>query len=358
MSDHDHDHDHDDADAPGWDAIDTALAQVYGVREPDAHFGTVVPYDAGGDEPLTGISGFWRDAPAPHWHLVTYGCTELFSKESDDPEVSGFGFEFTLRVAQPEREEQPPSWALNFLQNLGRYVFETGNRFATGHTMDLNGPIALDTETLIRGVTIAADPELPPQDTPNGRMQFLQIVGITLDELDACRRWSSAGVQPLLAERVPLLITDLDRGSITDQRDVQEAVTEGVRRDGSSQAFVNTQTMSWRIEGDRLRVTLGALDIESVQLALTGRVAHNLGYGVVGPAGGPITLQPGSPAGWQTDSDGDPVIIIDDAALAAMQRDLAPQRGTYVWESLPNVVIAVEPTEITDQDGNVIETVG
>jgi hypothetical protein len=32
------------------------------------------------------------------WHLVTFGLTELFAKESEDPRVSGWGYELTLRT--------------------------------------------------------------------------------------------------------------------------------------------------------------------------------------------------------------------------------------------------------------------
>lgn len=35
-----------------------------------------------------GVSAF---AEPDHWHLVSYGLTELFGKESDVVEISGFG---------------------------------------------------------------------------------------------------------------------------------------------------------------------------------------------------------------------------------------------------------------------------
>lgn len=83
--------------APGWDAIDAALARLYPGVEP-WHVAPDVPTRLGGDDPLHGISAYRRDDPVPHWHLVTYGMSELYEKVSDDPDYSGWGFELTLRV--------------------------------------------------------------------------------------------------------------------------------------------------------------------------------------------------------------------------------------------------------------------
>jgi hypothetical protein len=179
------DEDYDDDSAPGWDAIDAALAELYGDREPDRHYGTVMRWSLGGDDPLDGLSAYKITDEGPaHWHVVSYGMTELYDKESDDPDESGWGFEFTMRVACDPEDDEPPAWALNFLQNIGRYVFNTGNVFAAGHHMNINGPIALDHDTKIRAIAFSDPPKLPVEvESPHGTFGFLHVVGITLDEL-------------------------------------------------------------------------------------------------------------------------------------------------------------------------------
>lgn len=167
--------------AKGWDAIDRALAPVYADQQPK-HYGTFLSYRLGGRDPLQGISSYSRVSPVSHWHFVTYGLSELYEKESDDPEVSGWGFELTFRLSRPANESEPPAWVLNFLQNLARYVFETGNVFQEGHHMNLNGPICLEVETPIRAICFVSDAELPEITTPNGKLLFLQVVGITESE--------------------------------------------------------------------------------------------------------------------------------------------------------------------------------
>jgi suppressor of fused len=87
----------------------------------------------GGPDPLEGLSVYRNPGPPPHWHFVTYGFSELYEKAGQDSDLSGYGFELTFRLAAGE-EAEPPAWALNLLQNLGCYAFETGagSRRATG----------------------------------------------------------------------------------------------------------------------------------------------------------------------------------------------------------------------------------
>jgi hypothetical protein len=200
-------------EAPGWLAIDAALQRVYGNVEP-AHFGTCISYSLGGPDPLDGISAYKSDEVAPHWHFVSYGLSELYTKESQDSGISGYGFEFTFRLLRADDETEPPMWALNFLQNLARYVFHTGKVFAPGHRIPANGPIAQGQETEIHAATFVEDPQLGTIDTPHGRLQFLQIVGITNNELQFMQQNGSDEVLKLLAEVSPLLITDLNRKSV------------------------------------------------------------------------------------------------------------------------------------------------
>src|SRR3569833_80157 len=121
----------DDDEAPGWDAIEKAVNTRIKDTEP-LHWGT----DGLAGQGLYGLSAYRADDA---WLLVTFGMTELFGKDSDDPEVSGWGYEFTMRV--PRDGDEPPQWALKLLQQLVSYVFDKGEPFADGHRMDPGGPI-------------------------------------------------------------------------------------------------------------------------------------------------------------------------------------------------------------------------
>ena len=203
----------DEPRAIGWDAITAALTPIYGGREPK-HYGTILPMAIGGKDPLQGISVYKNLEPLPHFHYVTYGFSELYEKEGDNAELSGYGFELTFRLACGIDDEDPPVWALNFLQNIARYVFSTGNRLEEHHHIDLNGPIALAEETEIRFIALAKDPQLGEIESRNGRVTFLEVVGLCTDEYELIKEWDCGRMLEHVGRQWPLLITDLNRKSI------------------------------------------------------------------------------------------------------------------------------------------------
>ena len=116
----------------GWDAIDAELEKLYGDTEP-RHYGSIIKYWMGGEDPLDGTSIYDCEEQTPHRHIISYGMSELyFSPESADTEFSKWGFEFTFRITpcklDPDSEygtPHEPFWAINLMNNLGRYVFES-----------------------------------------------------------------------------------------------------------------------------------------------------------------------------------------------------------------------------------------
>ncbi|RKN16504.1 suppressor of fused domain protein [Micromonospora musae] len=261
------------SEAPGWDAIDARLAELYPDVEPK-HYGTLHRFALGGPDPLDGVSFYPRDEPVPHWHVVGYGMSELYAKESDNPDESGWGFEFTIRPARDIGETEPPMWAASLLQNLARYVFSSGNWFEPGHHMNANGPIRLDYETELTALAFTEDPELGTIPTPHGRVQFLQVVGLTGDEYAAARQWDTDGVLHLFAERVPMLVTDLDRPSITDDPAVRAAIEEGRARDGSSTGLLMIAGFDWTAEQDTVRLRFADVTTTMVAEAVRDRLSH------------------------------------------------------------------------------------
>lgn len=231
-----------EASTAGWDAIDQALAKIYGEQEPK-HFGTIIPYVLGGDDPLDGISAYKADSPYPHWHFVTYGFSELYDKESDNAEYSGYGFELTFRLVRQPEEEEPPAWALNLLQNMGRYVFNSGNVFRSGDYLDANGPICLDSDTQLTALAFVQEPVLNAIDTPNGRMEFIQMVGITKDELEAMQAWNTLGLLNASQSHLPFYITVLDRESLLRIPEIAEAAERGMKDEGSNTGFLFVQQL-------------------------------------------------------------------------------------------------------------------
>ena len=210
--------------APGWAAIDRALAMLYPGQVPH-QFTSERAYDLEGQAPLPAVTVHEGSGPA-HWHIVSYGLTELFEKSSPDPEHSGFGFELTLRLPKRSGEETPPVWAVRLMQALGHYVLSGHAGLDTGHVIDLGGPLAppqvgengQERPCALEGVVLVPDPRLGELGTPFGRVLFLQLFGLTRDELEPMTGWDLKRKVGLVMEYDPLAITDPARGSMREDR--------------------------------------------------------------------------------------------------------------------------------------------
>ena len=191
-------------EAPGWDAIDAALRVVHGDTEPLHR--ALTPGVAFGS-PLQGVSAY---GTADHWHFVTYGLTELFAKESEVAEISGFGYELTIRTPR-DGEAQPPAWPFTLLASVAGAA-RAGHDFCVGHRLQVGGPITGDPGCALEAVAFTSDPSLPTwTESPHGSFEFYTLVGITPEELGEMQASSTAAVLDRLAEHNPLLITDASR---------------------------------------------------------------------------------------------------------------------------------------------------
>jgi hypothetical protein len=203
-----------DAPAPGWDAIDSRLNEVYKGQEPK-HWGTIIKHMMGGEDPIDGLSAFQcTDGGTDHQHFITYGYSSLYYDEGAvGGDFSGFGFEMTFRLASRLPPQEEPIWVLSLLQNLARYVFKSGKWFEQYHWIPANGPIRANYETDIVGLAFVNDPVLGAVDSPHGRVEFIQAFGLTQSELDSLTDTKHTAERIIEHHRKtnPLLVTDLGR---------------------------------------------------------------------------------------------------------------------------------------------------
>jgi hypothetical protein len=191
-------------EAPGWDTIDRAAAGLYGAQvprhvgySPGLHFGSG----------LQGCSSYWAD---DHWHFVSYGLTELWAKDAEsDPGISGWSYELTMRVRSSP--EEPPAWAFNLLETIARHTRDQLHPFQVGDCLDPGGPITGASATRLTAVAFTLDGTLPRVASPNGTLEFRQLVGVTADELAEMRSTSTNAVLDRLKTDNPLLVTDPSR---------------------------------------------------------------------------------------------------------------------------------------------------
>lgn len=208
----------DEDDAVGWLEIDKVVESIYGDQKP-RHYAPPVHYMLGGEDPLDGVSIYDSQKDMFHRHLVSYGMSELYyNEEAAGGEFSKWGFEFTFRLKPFAEDGDDPTWVVNLMNNLARYVIKSGKWFEEYHVIPANGPIRLNStaEINIVGVAFVSDPELGKIQTPHGEVSFLQMVGLTANEMNRITSASSAydEVKKVLDEMKttnPLMITDLLR---------------------------------------------------------------------------------------------------------------------------------------------------
>jgi hypothetical protein len=122
--------------------------------------------------------------------------SDLYAKESKESEDdwSGFGYEFTFRVAK-NADNQPPLWPVEVMVSMARAAYK-GEDFAAGHTVNI-GPIDDRKETTLTALLVVTDPAIPILDTPNGKVALLLLVGV---EGPVRERALEIGTDAVLAE--------------------------------------------------------------------------------------------------------------------------------------------------------------
>ena len=196
----------------GWDAITQAMLALYPDQTDPIHYAPVLSYRMGGNDPLDGISIYDGGS---YYHFVTYGFSELYEKESQHAAYSGLGFELTLKLKKDGIRKRDKEYKniCGILQTLARMSSEDGDIFSpeeyiyTGQTTGIDA----DGSSQITGFLTMED-KLGTMDTPNGKVQFVQLVGATDAELKALVE-DKTTVSALL-EKLPDGLTDYTRDSI------------------------------------------------------------------------------------------------------------------------------------------------
>lgn len=168
----------------GWNAIEDAFLTVYPGQIDHKHYGVLIPWSLGGNDPLDGISIY---DGGDYWHFVTFGLSELYEKETDDPEYSGYGMEFTLRLKKGcyEDEENELHGICGIFQSIAKITFNSGELFNPYEYIYTGQKTGMDVRQMsqLTGFITVPDTKVAGIDTPNGRVDFVEFIGATDAEL-------------------------------------------------------------------------------------------------------------------------------------------------------------------------------
>ncbi len=200
-------------EAPGWDAITAECNRVYPGQTDPLHLSPIMKWRFGGNEPLDGISIY---DGGEYWHFVTYGLSELYEKETDDPEYSGYGMEFTFKLKKDayENEEIELKVICGILQHIARMTFTNGDLFEANQYIYTGQETGIDAkeESNITGFITVEDDKFQTLQTPFGKVNFVQFIGVTKEEIEAVKDQKITVSQ--LRELLPSDVTDYHRESV------------------------------------------------------------------------------------------------------------------------------------------------
>ena len=198
--------------APGWDAIEKEFSRIYPDIAP-SHYATNMAARAifGGDEYLDGYSIY--PSAKGYYHIVTFGMTELYADEDRlGHEWNKWGYEMTIKLKENSPEDC--IWAINMLGNLARYTYKTERFFEAYQYVAGDGTsLHIGEESKITALITVPDTEVNTLDTIYGKTEFIQLVGITEQELQAILKDYNnvSKLVELMKQDNPDLLTDMKR---------------------------------------------------------------------------------------------------------------------------------------------------
>ena len=251
---------------PGRAAIDAALDTLY-PKTRDHRFG-LQPAPGEKAPPLEEVVAYRSLAPKPYWHYITYGLSELGNRRAAGQGRSGYGIELTLRL--DDASETPPTWPINFLRWLAGTVRRDGNPFGVGHSLPLLPNMLDKVSKGTEAVAFALDAELGSVNTPNGTVEFLQVIPLTSDEYTLAGRWDATRIFAEMKSVSPALLWQPSRTSIL-KGPRGTLIEQQAKLDGSAQALDYSAELKW----DDRTVWLDAIQRHSVIKFLRYRVAYD-----------------------------------------------------------------------------------
>ncbi len=201
-----------DDSAPGWEAIDAEFERAYPGQTSPKHYAPIVHWVLGGNDPLDGISVY---DGGDFWHFVTYGMTELYVKESDNADCSGYGYEMTFKLKKGayDDDEGELRCICGILQMIARLAFTKGEVFAPYEFLYTGQETGIDAyqKSNITGFICVPDPTVNSLQTEFGKVDFIEFIGMTDAEL---KTLDTVGSVMEIYEELGSDITDYNRASI------------------------------------------------------------------------------------------------------------------------------------------------
>ena len=257
----------------------------------------------------------FRGSAPDHWHLISDGIRNSF----EDPAK---GTELTFRVPRGPSEQAPPEWAIRFFRKVTAHFLYASSGFFEGHHLEITG--AVD------GLPYAIGVRDPGLHRPGG-VEFVQLVGVTADELAAIMDWDCRKFARILLQANPTGLTEQGRASVLDVPARRAEIAAATARDGASMDSVYVSDLAWAATDGRIQIKLTEQARGALQRMLRGRSLHQRAFFVSSfHDGATLYVDPAPAPGFEI-VDGAPHLKVDATSAQRMIADLAEARTRYAW---------------------------
>lgn len=257
----------------GWEHIEREFLRIYPGQNDPLHFAAMIKWRFGGNDPLDGISIY---EGKDYWHFVTFGLSELYEKVSDNHELSGYGYEMTFKLKKDNYDDlnKEIRCVCQILQTLARITFQKGVVFGPNEFIRTGQTVGIDSkgESDIRGFICISDPSVNTIDTPNGKVAFIEMVGMTEDELlslstrDSVKNiYSKLGSDITDYKRKSVLLNVQAERMVPDITSVSSSVSTTVTKSESSPEENPEQKTVSSTEQDKSKDDHSSLRLDTVQ---------------------------------------------------------------------------------------------
>lgn len=204
----------DEVNMSGWNAVSEAFHRLYAdTLDNTKQYGVMIPWGLGGPDPLDNVQVY---DGGDYWHFVSFGLSELYEKESENKDISGYGIEFTVKLKKGgiKDEEGEIRCIISILQDLAKLTFENGELFLPYEYIYTGQEQGIDTEgkSMLTGFITVPETKIEKIDTPNGEVVFVELIGATDSELQAIKNQQLRVKE--LYEKLGTDVTDYDRQSV------------------------------------------------------------------------------------------------------------------------------------------------
>ena len=162
----------------GFSAIENYFSKLHNEDVNPKRFYPKVAYRFGGIDPLDEVDVYiCKD----YYHFVTYGFSELYEKQSNINDISGYGMEFTLMLDKENITDDDLEDLYDLIQDIAKATFDEGEIFKEYDYIDFGDNIY---SSRISGFIIVPDPLAKEISTLNGKVKFLLLVGVTKEDIE------------------------------------------------------------------------------------------------------------------------------------------------------------------------------